>query len=523
MSSCAEQPNGNACPEQSSWTNCRPWDLTTQSKTDCYADSIQQETLNIAGAQVNVFKLLGVHEQTKLVDLTGNGSAISGGTAGGFSPSSAFDIYKTEWRSLQAGSSAILASAYIGYDFGVQKLPNGRQKYGINAAVRQHITTIKIKQGTTSSMRATKVRVERSENGTDWYGVAVVSLPDDDQLNTVSFKHSVPNRYWRLRPLAFNGTGCDSWSVVALEMYDYSVTHLSNIQDKILMENRDREYQDSAVLLKGYYDLVNVNTDLTRFGIEIPTANYQIRVNFSAAVAALGRPVVIGDIIELPSEAQYTPDLRQIKRWLEVTDVTWDASSYTPGWMPTMLLVTAQPALASQETQDIFGDLSKHIDTSGLFDTDDGNNTMYQDFSDVDQTIDQESKTLVPERGSEGSNVIRSFEEDELAAATAQGFPHLNKMGFNNKGLYVEDAMPQNGAPYTEGPDFPTAPKQGDYHRLTYEGLAKDVPARLYRYSTTKSRWVFLESDKRAQYNNQKTVLDEYVSSPNKTFSSEIK
>lgn len=523
MSSCVEKPNGNTCPDTSSWNGCRPWDITTQTKTNCYADGLIQETLNIAGAQVNVFKLLGVHEQSLLVDLTGNGTAISGGTAHGFSPASAFDVYKTEWRSLQAGPTAILASAYIGYDFGVQKLANGRQKYGIDAAVRQHITTIKIKQGSAASMRATKVRVERSENGVDWYGVAVVTLPDNDQLNTIHFKHSVPNRYWRLRPLAFNGTDCDSWSVVALELYDYSVTAQDNIQDKILMENRDREYQKTATGLKGYYELVNVGTDLSRFGIEIPAANYQIRVNFSACVSILGRPVVIGDILELPSETQYTPDLQPIKRWLEVTDVTWDATSYTPGWMPTMLLVTAQPALASQETQDIFGDLAKSVDTSGLFSTDDGNNQMYQDFSTVDQTINQTSKTLVPERGSEGSNVIRSFSDEELAVATAAGFPHLNKTGFNNTGLYVEDAIPQNGAPYTEGVDFPASPKNGDYHRLTYAGLAKDVPARLYRYSTTKQRWIFLESDKRAQFNNQKAVLDEYVTSPNKIFSSEIK
>lgn len=522
MSGCVNTPAGNSCPEPSNWSTCRPWDLTNQTRTDCYADSLAQEALNIAGAQVNVFKLLGVHEQTLLVDLTGNGTAISGGAAQNHPASHAFDIYKTEWRSKQSGADAILASAYIGYDFGVQKLPNGRQKYGVDAAVRQHITSIKIKQSSNAANRVTKVRVERSENGTEWYGVAVVTLPDNDQLNTIHFKHSVPNRYWRLRPLAFNGSSCDSWGVVALEMYDYSVEHISNIQDKILMENRDRSYQDSAVMLKGYYDLVNVATDLSRFGIEIPSANYQIRVNFNACVGAIGRPIVIGDIIELPSETQFTPDLTPIKRYLEVTDVTWDATSYTPGWMPTMLLVTAMPAMATEETQDIFGDLGKAVDSSGLFNNDDGNNSLYQDFSDIAQTIDQESKTLVPERGSEGSNTIRAFETEELETAAAAGFPHLNKTGFNNTGLYVEDAIPQNGQPYTEGPDFPTTPKQGDYHRLTYEGLAKDVPARLYRYSTTKSRWMFLESDKRAQYNNQKAILDEYVSSPNKQFASDI-
>lgn len=497
--------------------------MSTQGKTDCYSDSLIEEALNIAGAQVNVYKLLGVHEQNLLVDLTGDGVPISGGDAPNYPASNAFTTYANEWRSKQTGLAATAASAYIGYDFGVVKIPSGRQRYGIDAPNREHITAIKIKQSADPIRRAAKVRVERSETGTEWYGVAILTLPNDDALNTLHFKHSVPSRYWRLRPVGFVGTDCDSWGVQALEMYDYSVTHISNIQDKVLLENRDRDYGESPTTLKGYYELVNVATDLTRFGIEIPAANYQIRVNFNACVAALGRPVVIGDIIELPSEMQYTPELKPIKRFLEVTDVTWDASSYTPGWMPTMLMITAQPALASQETQDIFGDLAKNVDTSGVFSTDDGNNEMYQDMSDIDQTIKAEATTAVPERGSEGSNTIREFEQTELDQATEEGFPHLNSLGLNRRGLYVEDAIPQNGAPYTEATTFPSTPAHGDYHRLTYSGSAADIPAQLYRWSETKQRWIYLETDRRKQYNNQKARLEEYTTSINKKSARKVK
>jgi hypothetical protein len=479
--------------------------------------------LNIAGAQVNVYKLLGVHEQTLLVDLTGNGTPISGGDAVNYPAKNAFTIHAQEWRSRQVGSAAILASAYIGYDFGVVKLPNGRQRYGVEASVRQLITAIKIKQSADPLRRVAKVRVERSENGMDWYGVAVLTLPNDDALNTLYFKATVPNRYWRLRPIGFVGTDCDSWGVQALEMFDYSLTDISNIQDKILMENRDRAYQTTPVMLKGYYELLSVATDFSRFGLEIPTSTYQIRVNFTACVSTLGRPIVIGDIVELPSETQYTPDLRPIKRWLEVTDVTWDSSSYTPGWQPTMLMITTQPALATEETQDIFGDLAKNVDSSGLFNNDDGNNQMYQDFSTVSQTIEQESKTQVPERGSEGSNVVREFTPTELTNAANTGAPHLNHLGFNRTGLYVEDAIPQNDAPYTEGPTYPDTPKDGDYHRMTYVGLAGNIPAQLYRWSTLKGRWIYLETDLREQYNDQKPRLTEYTTSAYKKWAGEIK
>lgn len=522
MSNCVTTPDGTVCLSPSDWSSCRPYDMTDDERLNCYADSLVSEGLELAGARVNVFKLLGVHEQTKLVDLIGNGTAISGGDAAGTSAANAFTMLATEWRSKQGGNAAIASSAYIGYDFGVVKLPNGRQWYGIDASIRHQITAIKIKQSSDPLRRATKVRVERSENGRQWYGVAILTLPNNDELNTLFFKESVPNRYWRLRPVSFAGTNCDSWGVQALEMYDYSATHLSNIQDKILLENRDRDYNETAIQLKGYYDLTSVQTDITFHGATIPTAGYQIKVSFTNCVMALGRPIVVGDIIELPSETQYTPDLRPIKRYLEVTDVTWDSTTYTPGWRPTMLLVSTEPALASQETQDVLGKLSKEVDQSGLFDNDDGNNPVFQDLSTISQTINQTALSQVPERGSEGSNIVREFTEEEINSNRRLGSGALRKMNFNPTALYVEDAIPQNGQPYTEGETFPTNPKPGDMHRQTFP-KPYNTPAILKRWDGVKRRWIYMETDRREQYNEQRPILTEYTTSPRGKFASDIK
>lgn len=513
---CESNINGNYCLPKSDWSTCKPYQLSQDDKLNCYADSIVDEAVEFAGANINVFKLLGVHEQTKLIDLIGDGKAISGGDAIGFPASNAFTKLKTEWRSIQSGNDAISASAYIGYDFGVVRLPNQRNRYGIDASNRYEITAIKIKQSSDQSRRVTKVRIERSENGQQWYGVAIVQLPDDDQMHTIHFKSTVPNRYWRVRPVSFSHGKCHQWGVQALEMYDYQVTDLSNIQDKIFLENRDREYQTTAITIKGFYEIITPFMNLSQFGNDLMTMmlKYSIKVNFNSVVAKLGRPIVIGDIIELPSEVQYTADLKPIKRFLEVTDVTWDTTTYTPGWQPTMLLVTGQIALTSEETQDLFGDLSQSIDNSGVFSTDDGSNQIYQDLSTISQTINQTALSEVPERGSEGSNTIREFTPEEFEkAAECNAEQGLRNMNFNRNQLYVEDAIPQNGLPYTEGPKFPDNPKDQDYHRMTYEGLSKNVPAKLYRYSDKKHRWIWLETDKRAEYNNQHPVLVEYQTS----------
>lgn len=504
------EKDNRCCPEQSQASACNSWSLA-ESVDSCYMESQLQEAVEISGAPINVHKLLGVHEQHSLLDLSGNGAAISGGDHKSFPAENAFTKERTMWKSRQAGRDAIVKDAYIGYDFGELKIITGRKRYGIEAHVRHMINTIKLKQSSKPEERVSRVRVERSQNGTQWFGVDIIRLPDSDELVTAHIKHSATNRYWRLRPLDFKGGECDSWGVQAFEMHEFTATDLDNVQDKIFMENRDRDYQEQAIGLKGFYHLMSPQTELTRFGIEIPSATYNIKIGFKNAVALLGRPVVIGDVIEIPSEAQYTPDLRLIKRYLEVTDVTWDADTYTPTWKPTMQLVTAQPALASQETQDIFGKLSKSIDSSGLFDQDDGNHPNWQDFTSVNEHIAQKALDAVPERGSEGSNTIREFSQEEVDMAKEAGHDRIQKFGLNPKGLYVEDAIPSNNEPFTEGPEYPEKPKDGDYHRLTYEGMARNVPARLYRWSEKKDRWIYLETDRRQQYNNQKALLTEYL------------
>lgn len=503
---------------------CNAFQLENDVGND-FVDNVVNEALNVGGATLNIYKLLGVHEQGKLIDCTGRGNPISNGDAPNFSSSNAFDKFITEWRSIQRGDG-VLASAYIGYDFGdIKTNDKSRSAYGIDTSIYKLIATIAIKQSSNSLRRVTRARIERSSDGIKWYGVSVVLLPDDDCLNTIQFKASVPSRYWRIRPLDFNGESTnDVWAVAAIQMiHNYIATDAYNIQDMVFLENRDRDYNDEPIPIKGYYDLTDNLSDLTIFGLEVPSMTIYITISFTGTVAALGRPLVIGDIMEIPSEAQYSAKMERILKWMEVTDVSWATEGYTPGWKPTLLRIVAQPAFATQETQDIFGDFGETLpDGVGSVEGDDGNSTIYQDYFDVSQSIEAEARDNLPERGAEGSSTIRAWEESEVAAAANQGVENLQKIGLNPTGLYVEDAMPPNNSEFTEDDVYPENPTHGDYHRLTYSGLAGDIPARLYRYSTTKGRWIYLETDLRAQYNPGKPTLKEFITSPTATRNSEI-
>lgn len=495
--SCKDEVNGKKCTDVVNDKTCAPFQLTKLTNDSCFIDGLVGEALNIGSADLHVFKLLGIHEQGQLVDYAGTGTALSGGAASAYPATNAFNSLPGEWRSLQVGNN-VLTTAYLGYDFGSIKLENGRERYGIDTNVRHHITTIVIKQGINSQNRVTKARVERSTDGINWYGVAVATLPDNDQNNIISFKESSPDRFWRIRPITFNGGISDSWNVQQLQLIDYRDTKLTNLQDDLgYLESRDRDYSSQSTLVKAYYDLIDIQTELTRFGIDMPSQQFFLRIHFNACVEQLGRPIVIGDLLELPSETQYSPTLEAVKKYLEVTDVAWDTAGYTPGWQPTMLRIIAQPALATQETQDIFGDLVPSIDDSGLIEVD---TTKYVDIKEVDDKIQSAAQTNTPERGEDTADI------QQFDAGTPQ-----EKLNTPHRKLYVEDGLPPNGELYTEGDTLPVSPSDGDYHRLTF--TAHDVPTRLYRYSLVKGRWIYLETDRRFEFNRTKPVLQSFLGS----------
>jgi hypothetical protein len=497
-----------SCPQNDS---CSPWNLSNLASDTCLMDAYIEEQLNIGAAVINVYKLLGVHEQGKLQDLTGKGNAISGGDIPNYPAINAFDKFITEWRSRQLGAD-VIAKAYIGYDFGEIKLANGRNRYGLETFVRHDVASFKIKQGCNAANRVTKVRVERSNDGTKWYGVGLVDLPDCDGLTTVQFARSVPSRWWRLRPVQFNGISSDYWVVQALQLMDFEATRVANIQDRIFLENRDRDYDESLVEIKGSYAPLELQTFQSKFGMSNlfgGAETYSIEVSFAQCVNRLGRPLVIGDILQLPSETQYTPSLKPVLKYLEITDIAWSTNGYTPNWKPTLQRVMAAPVLASQETQDILGKLTADVDSSGLMDINDGaTGKTYQDVMAISQTVEAKANSQVPERGEDYAGVTK-LSDDVLNWGKERGI-NMRKLD-RNRNVYGVDAMPPNALPYTQGDAFPSSPKDKDYHRMTYTYVNNSIPPRLYRYNATKNRWIYLETDRRFEHKNSKAVMDEFL------------
>lgn len=571
-----------------------------QSDTPCGAnDSILAnqyvvETLEISGAPINVFKLLGVHEQGKLIDLTGAGFPLSGGTSADTSITNAFTVGSPSWKSSQIGAAVTSEPAWIGYDFGTKKTKQGQEKYNPPQPNLNRISTFRIQQSSTRERRASQVRIDRSSgefipknmtfygfgngditnikqsikslpdkflisalsssqfqvislkfgslgiaeigknfysnyisftinNGSipfsvndtftfdfdlNWVRVDIVNLPDNNGINTVSFKNSIPSRYWRFVPLMFNGISTnDSWEVLRLELMDFEQTSLDNIQDIFFLENRDRDYAQTSETVRCQYTPFDPLGDMGKFGFNI-LDQYAFTTAFSSMVEKLGRPIIIGDILEVCPEAAYDQNMSIVKKYLEVTDAGWSAEGYSPGWTPLIYRFTAQQLIPGQEHRDIIKTV-----TSQKYSVDDSDF-----FSGIQQVITQDltsseniqalAADKVPEIGSDGGTDLASGQS--LYSETID--EKLNS--YDGRDLYVEDAIPPDGAPYEEGfklPDMDTC-QDGQYYRLIY-APELNVPARLYQFSLYKRKWIYIETDRRGEYSSHKPSAQRMLSS----------
>lgn len=507
---CADNPRDLPCPTDEP---CYPWQFTNFDSEVCNIEGYIEESLSIGAAVVNVHKMLGIYEQQKLVDEAGMGEAVSGGAHPNFPAENAFDKLDTEWRSQQLGKD-VTRKAYIGYDFGPIRLDNDRARYAIKTFVKKNVATIKFKQGCDSKNRVTRIRLERSYDGKKWYGVSAMKIPDCEGLITVHFKATVPARYWRIRPLEFNGGDTDYWSVRALQMSEYEKTNVTNIQDKVLLENRDRSYASDPIRTKAAYTPVEYSAFLSKMALNSPynPEQYMFEFSFRQVIRMIGRPLVIGDVLELPSETYYDTSLRGKKKYLEITNVAWASTGFTPHWVPTMLRAVAEPAMASRETQDIFGKMTEDFDETGKSDINDGDraNKNYQDLHDVDDTVASEANTQVPQRGQDYANKpklseeLRRWVEDNLDDYDPDRLDRLRH-------LWGVDGIPPNGEDYTEGDKFPDNPKDGDWHRLTYNNVDRNLSPNLYRFSKAKNRWMYMETDLRHQFTETKPTLTDFI------------
>ena len=145
------------------WEISNQTDICAQNETKLQ-EGYAAENININGAPLNVFKLLGVHEQ-------GEGSILSRGTIVATAPAPGYPLSNLNsgsapWHSLQSGNG-VAGVAYVGVDFGSLELTNGKSEYAPSKPNWQSVGAVTIKQGNTAFNFARQVRVDIADGVTE--------------------------------------------------------------------------------------------------------------------------------------------------------------------------------------------------------------------------------------------------------------------------------------------------------------------------------------------------------------------
>lgn len=136
---------------------------------------------------------------------------------------------------------------------------------------------------------------------------------------------------------------------------------VTTIQDVLFLENRDRKYAADVHIIRGNYQVADIDFNLSQFGLFLQSDTLFMTVHINATVDAVGRKIMPGDVVELPNlEEEYTFDptdtynfAKAIKKFYVVEDVNRAAEGFSSTWYPHLYRLKLKPITDSQEFKDI--------------------------------------------------------------------------------------------------------------------------------------------------------------------------
>jgi len=309
----------------------------------------------------------------------------------------------------------------------------------------------------------------------------------------------------------------------------YTGDSVSNIQDLLFLENRDRKYDPDIYQLRGVYSLQDIDFNLSQFGLFLQNDTIFITFHINDTVEKLGRKIIAGDVIELPhlKDEYALNDLQfALKRFFVIEEVSRAAEGFSVTWYPHLYRAKCKPLVDSQEFKDILDGVAGEGSDKTLRDI----MSTYEKEMQITQAVLDQAESDAPKSGYDTTRHYMIQKDDNgrvelvdasttmsLASYQTQATDAQGNLLFDdgNNPIYVGstastiyqspeyngpmtgdgDGIPPNGAPFTAGITFPIAPSIGQFClRTDY------LPKRLFRYNGT--RWVKVEDVTRMTMSN---------------------
>lgn len=340
------------------------------------------------------------------------------------------------------------------------------------------------------------------------------------------------------------------------------------IEDLLLLENRDRKYDQDIYIMRGVYRQQDIDFNLSQFGLFLNNDTLFISFHYNDMIDTFGRKLMSGDVLELPNLTDYHPlntsILKAVPRYYVIQEANFGSEGFSQTWLPHIWRVKATPLVNAQEYHDI---LDKPFEPDNIWDN--GNfypsgttvldgDAYYESIRNVPPgtpitdttywrpkdpaTISEQMSTRPKDLEINDAILVQAEVELPLSGydtvkfyilpTTEDGQPAQDGLTTDNTNTTVDgteggegvtprangytlgyltgDGIAPNGLPVTPGVSFPTNPVSGDYClRLDY------FPNRLFRYNG--SSWSKIEDKVRTGLDfadNAKTLRAGFVNNP---------
>lgn len=339
-----------------------------------------------------------------------------------------------------------------------------------------------------------------------------------------------------------------------------------NIQDLLLLENRDRIYDQDVYVMRGVFQTQDIDFDLSQFGLFLNNDTLFITFHYNKMIDEFGRKLMNGDVLEIPTLKDYYPLNQNIPealpKYYVIQDAAYASEGFSQTWLPHLWRVKATPLVNAQEYKDVlkkpmvndtawdpgnFYPAGSIVNQGGNYyqaqqnvpaDTGIDNTDYWREYTPFTQsdimttrTKDQEINDAILAQADvevplSGYDVDKFFITPTLAS---NGQP-ANPVGLDGSSMTTVDGTEggmngtprsfgytlgyltgsseaPNGDPVTPGVTFPENPVAGDYAlRIDYR------PNRLFRFNGRQ--WVRIQDNVRTDLNNgpdNKTLRSSFV------------
>jgi hypothetical protein len=143
-----------------------------------------------------------------------------------------------------------------------------------------------------------------------------------------------------------------------------------NIQDLLFLENRDRKYDPDVYILRGVYNLSDIDFNLSQFGLFLQNDTIFMTFHITDTVEKLGRKIIAGDVIELPhlKDDYALNDLSYaLKRFYVIEEVSRAAEGFSVTWYPHLYRAKCKPLVDSQEYKQILDGIANTEADKGTY------------------------------------------------------------------------------------------------------------------------------------------------------------